>query len=396
MQHIGIICEFNPFHQGHAYRLEQVRRAFPEKGIVCLMSGNFVQRGEFSLMEKYSRAECALLGGADLVLELPFPFSVLSAEGFGKSGVSLLSRLGVLDTLAFGTEISEKERLVSCAEHLSSEAFSAALSAYLSEHKGIGYPAARERVYEVIFGKEEILSYPNASLAVEYCRANLALSSPLAPFPVLRQGAGVRDEGVKSTFSSATAIRLAIRRGEKAWSVPDTTLALMKREEREGRFPVFMDTMLPILRYLLKTRPEKELKEIYALSAILHRAKRFVGEVSSLEELVEKMGCASFTDSRIRRALLSLLCDLPRHVEREEPAYTLVLGANEKGREILGQMRKASTVPIFTKPTHPLRSSDHTILRQASRAHRAEEIYAMAFPSLQEEGYFLKRHPIFL
>jgi len=118
---VGVICEFNPFHNGHAHFLRKVKEAFPQKPVVCVMSGNFVQRGSFAIQEKYSRAKCAVLCGADLVLELPFPFSSLSAESFARSAVSVLNEIGVVDTLAFGCECTDAEALFHCAENLSSE-----------------------------------------------------------------------------------------------------------------------------------------------------------------------------------------------------------------------------------------------------------------------------------
>ena len=149
---VGVICEFNPFHFGHAYLLERVHEAFPDHGVVCVMSGNFVQRGSFAIQEKYSRALCAMRGGADLVLELPFPFSSLSAESFASAGVSILAKIGVCDTIAFGTEYDDLSLLSECANNLSSEKFELALKEYFSHHPGTGYPLARETVYTELFG----------------------------------------------------------------------------------------------------------------------------------------------------------------------------------------------------------------------------------------------------
>ena len=394
MKHLGIISEFNPFHKGHAYLLEEAKRLFPEKGIVCLMSGNFVQRGAFAVQEKYSRARTALLSGADLVLELPFPFSMLSAEGFGGSAVSVLARTGVVDTLVFGSEVSDAKRLFSVAENLSSPAFQAALEAYLSLHKGKGYPAARERVYEDLFGKEEILSLSNASLALEYLSAAKKLFPEMVAVPVLRKGEGVRSLESKEGFISATLLRKMIFEGEDVSAfVPSGSSEEMKKEKNAGRFPVDTNRLFDVLRYLLKTSSRKELSSYYGFSALCDRAVRHVHASESFDGLVEKMKNASFTDSRIRRGLVSALCRVPRLAEKETPAYTLVLGANEKGREILTQMKEASSIPVFTKPSHPLRSKDRIVLRQASCGAQADEIYAMAFPEKQEEGYFLKQTP---
>ncbi|MBR2615782.1 MAG: nucleotidyltransferase family protein [Clostridia bacterium] len=396
MKHVGIICEFNPFHQGHAHLIRQVKKAFPEKAVVCLMSGNFVQRGDFAVMEKYSRAAAVLSSGADLVLELPSPFSALSAEAFGRSGVSVLSRLGVVDTLAFGSERDDAKALLYCAERLASPQFAQALEAFLREHKGIGYPAAREAVYTALYGSEPLFGLSNASLALEYLIASLSLLTPLTPFPVKRIGQDVRGEEPEGAYPSATSLRKRIAEGERALPLPQKVLEQMRLEEEAGRFPVFSNALFPTLVYLLKTKSEKELSEIYGLAPLLHRARRFAGEATCLEELVLKMKNASFTDSRIRRSLLALLCGTPRRVETETPAYTLLLGANERGRELLSEIREKGGIPVFTKPAHAFRSKDPNLLRQASRAFLADEIYAMAFPRRQEEGFFFKQHPTML
>ncbi len=394
MKHVGIISEFNPFHNGHAYLIETVKRAFPEKGVLCVMSGNFVQRGSFAIQEKYSRARTAVANGADLVLEIPFPFSCLSAESFAQSAVSILSRLGIVDTLAFGSEISDLGVLNQCADRLFDPQFTHRLQRYLSENKAVGYPSAREGVYEEMYGKEEALSSSNASLALEYLLAIRSQKAALSPFVVKRLGEGIKSVALDGKTVSATAIRRAVFEGKEIGSyVPPESVSEMKREEQAGRFPVTMERLAQVAFYLLKTRPREELVHLYGFSSLCDRAKRFAPECETLEELVEKMKNPSVTDSRIRRALVALLCGIPRYAEKEIPLYTLVLAANDKGRQILGQIKEGSQISVFTKPSHPLRENREDVLRQASAAHLADEIYSMAFPEKQDSGYFFKQSP---
>ena len=392
---VGIVSEFNPFHFGHAHLLAEVKKAFPEKGILCVMSGNFVQRGSFAIEEKYARAKSAVSMGADLVLELPFPFSSLSAESFAKSAVSILSRVGICDTIAFGSEISDEKELLCCAENLSGETFQTAFSEALKENKGVGFPALREKVYTELFGKTDILSSPNASLGMEYLLAARYLKAELSPFVVKRKGEGITSLKTEGDYLSATALRNLIKKGESLNDrVPLEVLSTIEEESAAGRFPVFEDTLWPILVYLLKTKGRKELSSYYGFSALCDRAKHFLGESRDLEELVEKMKNATFTDSRIRRGLLALLCEIPRFAEKETPSFSMVLAANEKGREMLAEMKKASSIPIFTKPAHALQSKDPLVKKQFSKEALADEIYAMAFPRPQGEGYFLKKSPV--
>ena len=391
---VGIICEFNPFHFGHAHLFSEVKKAFPDKGIVCVMSGNFVQRGSFAIQEKYSSAKAAVAMGADLVLELPFPFSSLSAEGFASSAISILRRIGICDTLAFGSEMDDAKALLTCAENLFSPEFQKAFSKALEENKGVGYPALRETVYGQLFGNTKILSSPNASLGIEYLLASLSQNAAFSPFVIKRKGEGFSSMETKGEYLSATALRSMIKNGESLeGSVPEPVFSTINEEIAGGRFPVFTEKLSPVLFYLLKTKSRKELTSIYGFSSLCDRAKRFAGECDDIEELVEKMKNATFTDSRIRRGLLALLCGTPRYVEKESPKYSMVLAANEKGREMLSEMKKLSLIPTFTKPAHALRYDDIDVKKQFSRAALSDEIYAMAFPKNQGEGFFLKKGP---
>ena len=399
MKAVGIVSEFNPFHNGHAYLLKRVRQRFPDKGIVCVMSGNFVQRGEFAIQEKYSRAKCALLSGADLVLELPFPFSCLSAEAFAKSAVTILSKLGVVDTLAFGSEIADVALLEQCAGRLSSQAFHHAFVQYLSENKGVGFPQAREKVYMKLYGSSPIFSYPNASLAVEYAIANQKLSAPLSLEAVQRACQEVGKTDLEAPFVSASACRRLIEAEDYSQLVelcPRHCLEVLHQEAQEGRFPVSTETLAPVLFHLLRTKSRKELCEVYGFSSLCDRAIRSMDSCRTIKELTKKMQSASFTDSRIRRGLLALLLSIPRHAEKKTPAYTLVLGAGERGRELLARIRKTSAIPVYTKPVHTIKSEDGEVRRQASAAQLADRIYLSAFPRAYEEPYFLKRKPYLL
>lgn len=391
---VGIVCEFNPFHCGHAYLIEKVKQKYPDHGIVCVMSGNFVQRGDFAIMEKYSRAKCALLGGADLVLEMPFPFSCLSAESFANAGVQILNKIGICDTLAFGTEISDLSSLSLCAEHLSSDEFGAALKTYFSRHPGAGYPAAREAVYTDLYGDTPILSKPNASLAVNYLLAAKKQNASFDFYPVSRKGEGFHSLNKEGEFLSATALRRCVWEGESlSGKLPDYTEAEILSEGDAGRFPVSMEKLSSVLLYLLKTKGRKELSAVYGFSALCDRAVRYCGECRSVSELVERIKNPSFTDSRIRRGLLALLLQIPRYAERETVSYTTLLASSPRGRELLGEIKDRGSIPVFTKPAHALRSENTDVCRQASRAYLADEIYAMAFPEKQTDGFFVKKMP---
>ena len=220
---VGIICEYNPPHRGHAYQLAQLRRQYPGCRILCVMSGNFVQRGTPAVCDKYLRARAALALGADAVVELPFPYSCAPAELFARAGVHILAALGI-DALCFGTEGEVLPQLETIAAHLDSAEFTSAMEAALNGRddsaRTVGYPVLRERVFASLFGEEEaaLLRTPNNTLAVEYLRALSALPRKVSPIAIPRTGDG-HDAPDRSTphehrIVSASAVRARIADGD--------------------------------------------------------------------------------------------------------------------------------------------------------------------------------------
>ena len=387
MKAVGVVAEFNPFHRGHAYLLESIRKAFPDRAIVCVMSGNFVQRGAFAVQQKYSRARSALLCGADLVLEIPYPFSSLSSEGFAACAMHLLTAIPSVDTLAFGSEICDTFALRTCAENLSSPAYLDAFRARRQTKKG--YPALQYEVYRELFGECEPLLSPNSSLAVQYLAYLHRENKPLGIYPVSRFS--------DADTLSASAIRASCLNGRSVdYALPAESAEELKHETCAGRFPVTMETLAPVLFYLLKTRSAESLGSYYGLAPLVHRAKKALFQSDTVEDLVKKTVSATYTASRVRRAFLSLLCGARRGAEQDLPAYTLLLGSTEKGRGVLGDVRGKTAVPVFSKPAHALRCADECVKRQAQRSFAADEIYETAFPSRQEQGFFFKQSPVYL
>ncbi len=391
---VGVICEFNPFHNGHAYFLQRVREKFPRKPIVCIMSGNFVQRGSFAIQEKYSRAKCAVLSGADLVLELPFPFSSLSAESFAASAVSVLKEIGIVDTLAFGCECPDISALNLCAENLNSDRFKKAFLNFTEQNRAMGYPAARSKVYSELFGSTELLNEPNAILALEYLLAMKKQKVSFSPFIVPREGDTLRNSVALSEYPSATALRKMIFEGKDVSDfLPEATLTAICEEKKKGRFPVSIEYYASTVFYLLRTKSRKDLSSVYGLAPLCDRAKKMSDSCKSLEELVEKLNSSNFTDSRVRRSILALLCGVYRDAEKESPGYTMVLAAGAQGRELLSQMKESAVIPVFTKPAHVFKTKEKAVLRQASLSYLADDLYAAAFPEKGENGEFLKKTP---
>lgn len=379
MDTAGIIAEYNPFHLGHVHQLAETRRAIGEEGgLVCVMSGNFVQRGECAIMDKWSRARTALLGGADLVLELPTPWAAASAEAFARGAVEVLAATGVVDTLSFGSEAGTLEDLQAAAKCLDSDEYPEALRRELSG--GLSFAAARERAVRSLIGPAAAcLATPNNNLAVEYLRA---LPPHMAAMTVRRVGAAHDGEAAEG-FASASAIRAMLRSGEEAGRyLPAATAAELERAMEEAHAPASLSYAERAALAGLRTMDEADfaaLPDSGAAEGLPARLVRAAAGALSLEEFCSAAKTKRYAHARIRRlalwAFLGLRAvDRPIHVP-----YVRVLGLNERGRELLKRMRKTCTLPIITKPAHA-KDLEGEGRRLFEREVRCTDLYALCTP----------------
>ena len=215
MKTVAIIAEYNPFHTGHEYQIKKIREEFGQNTrIIAIMSGNYIQRGDVAIMDKFKRAECAVLCGVNLVLELPFPYSMSSAEFFAKSGVRIANEIGVVDYLSFGSESGDTNIIVQASKNMSTELFKAKLNESVSSlnSKEIGHPKMCEQVFSSLFGPDFTFT-PNNILALEYIKALINEKSKIKPHTVKRIGASFLETNITDDeFQSATAIREQIGR----------------------------------------------------------------------------------------------------------------------------------------------------------------------------------------
>ena len=259
---VGIIAEYNPFHLGHAYQIAAVKKICAGE-IIVVMSGSFTQRGTPAILDKWTRARLAILGGADLVIELPFISAVRSAQDFARGGIKLLKSLGVVDTLAFGAEVADLERLKLAAAAFKEKFFTEKLHAQMSQ--GVSYAAAVTKILSEVTGLDEkLLRQPNTILATEYLRA---LPETISPLLIERVGAAYDDLTLQEKFSSASAIRAAVYSEKPSWEkisaqVPAATLTALRAEK------ILVDENFlfrPIIAKLLTSRAE-ELRKIYGMT----------------------------------------------------------------------------------------------------------------------------------
>ena len=336
MEIVGIICEYNPFHRGHARQLRLIRQTLGEDcAIVCLMSGNYVQRGEPAIFPKALRAEAALRCGADLMLELPLTVALSSAEGFAFGGVSILSALGC-DRLCFGVESRNTEDLQRTAAANLDPRFDGLMRQRLES--GCSYASARQQALEAL-GAGAGLNSPNDILAVEYCKALLRLESPLRPLPIFRTGSYHASE-LNPEAPSASALRQALA-GEGStgtlWrqAVPDCLQALyatacLHTPEAGER------AMLALLRSL----PEETFQSLpYGSEGLWSKLMKNCRSCATVEQILEQTKSKRYARTRIQRMLLCAALGLRRQSLETAPPYVRILGFNERGQRLLRGMK---------------------------------------------------------
>ena len=331
----GIVAEYNPFHAGHALHIRETRHLVGECTVIAVMSGNFVQRGECAVLDKWTRARAALEGGVDLVLELPTVWAASSAERFAQGAVGILAATGVVTCLSFGSECGDVDKLRQVAACLDGDLYRAGLRRFLDE--GMPFAACREAVARELLGEEPagLLSRPNNNLGIEYIRALNALGSGIQPVTVLRTGAD-HDGGDHPDYPSASFVRGRILTGE----LPSENPASLKYGERGA---------LAVLRAMdegdFAALPDSGEGLDRRLYAAVRRGR-------TLEEVYVFAKTKSYAQSRIRPAVQWGALGLKKQDRPDRPPYIRVLGANGRGREVLKEMKSRAVLPVITKPAH--------------------------------------------
>ena len=334
----GIICEYNPLHLGHQRQLDAIRALNGKSsGIVCLMSGNFVQRGAPAIIDKSLRAKAAVLSGADLVLELPVTAALSSAEGFAAQGVGILG--GFCDYLCFGSESGSAEALTSTAQALLSADFSPVLREYLE--KGLSFPAARQGALEAMGMDASCLSAPNDILAVEYCKAILAQNTNMKPLPI-RRGGSYHDTAADPENPSATAVRGLMVSGQDWGSyVPEAARSIFS-----GAAVHTLSAGERAVLAVLRSMAEDQFAALpYGSEGLWRKLMHTCRKKSTLEEIASEVKSKRYTRSRIDRMILCAFLGITEEMVASPAPYCRVLAFNDRGRAILKKAKEA--VPIL-------------------------------------------------
>lgn len=361
MNVLGIIAEYNPFHNGHRYLIEAARQKHPGAAVVCVMSGHFLQRGEPALVNKWARAEMAVHGGADVVIELPVSFSVRSAYYFARGALGLLAQTGVVTHLLFGSESGCLQELQAIAEFLSCEPrdYRDQLKLFLGQ--GYSYPVARSMALQGYLGNSDrglqhLLGQPNNILALEYLRVIKEMQLKIEPITIPRLG-GFHDEELHG-FASATAIRLALSNRSNRLDLhpvmPAPSRTILEREIIRGAAPVFDTDLEALIFYRLRTMSHRELAEVYEVNEGLeYRIKDAAIRSTSLPELRQAIKSKRYSMTRINRTLIYALLDITRkkieQFDERGALYYHILAFSERGQSILQKLRDYSSLPVLSR-----------------------------------------------
>ena len=407
MQAIGVICEFNPFHNGHGYLLARMREQVGKDGcVVCLMSGRFVQRGEPAIADPYLRARMALAGGSDLVLELPFPYAAGSAEFFASAGVGILTRVGV-DHIAFGSESGDMSLLIAAAEVVDSPAFKSTYADVCNA--GMGTAAAYSEALRRVCKAPLPNGFPSSNdlLGIAYLSAlrREAAHGNSAPVPyvVTRMGSGYREDTLtEGAYPSATALRAVIREAAcdpialeailDGTMPPDALTVFLDGIGRE-QAPIDGDRLLPFYHALYRLKTAAELEHLAEWGGGLGgHVCRHAGSAASGEAFFSSLRTKYYTDARLRRALLFGVLGVTDGDLRAIPAYTTLLAANARGCAYLKEWRKANKDASdgFTVVTKP---ADAPKGRQKDLTDRADALFTLCYPAPMNAGALMTRTP---
>lgn len=363
MKVVGLITEYNPFHNGHKYHLEKSKELAGASHSIAVMSGNFLQRGEPALFDKWERAKMAVKEGVDLVLELPTVFSCNSAEFFAQGSINLLNSLNIVNYVCFGSEDGELKNIDLISELLINEPLE--FKRILKKNLDLGYtfPSARQNAIEEYLGDRldtiDILNTPNNILGIEYIKALKLLNSSIKPLTIKRIKADYNSKKIEYDICSATAIRSLLQNNHenlKAVSgvVPLESFKIIKETISKGKGPIFAKDLEQIILFVLRTTSTNELSHIHDITEGLENRLKNGSMLSTCyNELLQYLKTKRYTMTRLQRILIKTILGISKQdiailVKDLGPQYIRVLGFNAKGAELLKKIKKESRLPIIT------------------------------------------------
>ena len=380
----GMVCEYNPFHNGHLHHIMETRKNGATH-IVAVMSGNFVQRGDVAIMDKHTRAKLAVRSGVDLVIELPVQFCLSSAENFAAGAIYLLNSLGAVEELSFGSECGDVGLLLKALDTVEMTAVSKASVIRSIMEKGYTFPKA---LNSVINGTDPEIAYlitqPNNMLAIEYLRALKKLASPIEPFTVARKSAQHDSSQPVDGFASASFIRENIMKRSGGFRIDRYTPKLwadtIKNDISAGRTASLKNLERVILYKLRNTSPQ-EIASVNDVGQGLEYRIFNSRNASSFEELIYTVKTKRYTMARIKRIMLSLLIGIHKEDMNCMPPYGRILAFNDRGREILAYAKNYASIP-YAASIAKLSHLSETAGKFAELEEKASDVYGLALDAI--------------
>lgn len=382
---IGIIAEYNPFHNGHLYQIQKAKELTGADTVIAVMSGNFTQRGDTSLINKFEKAKIALQNEVDMVIELPTIYSISSAENFALGGIKILNEIGNIDYLVFGIEEDNLQELKAIADVLVNEndEFKRTIKEELD--KGNSYPKAREIALKKVLSSENvenIMKKPNNILAIEYLKALKTTNSKIKPFAIKRKNTMHNDENINENYSSGTYIRkLFIENNfdEIKKVVPKYTYERLLELKNQGTYVSSINDFSDIVIYKIRTMTKEEISQIADVNEGLENSIKLASTTcKTIDEIIEKVSTKRYTKTRISRILTYILLDITKsEIEQSKNAnqYIRVLGINKKCEGILKTINNDKLITSLKKFEE--NNGENQLLNIDKKA---TEIYTIKYP----------------
>jgi predicted nucleotidyltransferase len=400
MKTVGLITEYNPFHNGHLYHIQKSKEITKADYVVVIMSGNFVQRGEPAIINKWVRTKMALDAGADLVIELPVMYATASAEFFAFGAIQLLHQMGIVDCVCFGSEKGDLQLLLQISNILSCEPprFKTLLKNQMDE--GLAFPIARSRALQKFISENKehqidiqdldtLLSSPNNILGIEYLKALQKLNSTIIPYTITRKQAHYHSEHITGNIASATAIRKVILSNnlDQLYHImPKKSVELLVESLEIGNGPVLFDDFSSILQYLLRTLSPRDLRQFMEIEeGMENRILRASATHFLITELSSAVKTKRYTFTRIQRALLHILLQIKTdtfwkfHLNGG-PQYIRILGFRKQSQPLLARLKKESSLPVISNVKSAFRSLENLSKEMLQQEISTTDIYYLCVP----------------
>ncbi len=388
---LGIIAEYNPFHNGHLLHLTKSKEETGAEYSICIMSGNFVQRGNTSIVNKWVKAEMALKSGIDLVLELPTVYSISSAENFAEGAIKLLNSLKIVDTVSFGSENSDIDILNRISGILYEEPKQ--YVEFLNEElkKGLSFPKARENAVLLYLNNKKyfnILNQPNNTLAIEYLKALKKYKSHIMPIAIKREKAFYNSNCIVDEYASATAIRNMIvnnQFNDIRKVMPRLAYDLLMQEIENNQYVIDISKFEKEILYSIRRLSTADLKKFPEVNEGLENSiKNAANSCNTLAELINIIKTKRYTQTRIQRILLYILLNITKkdmYISRKTVPYARILGYSQKGKALISEIYKANPkIALITSVKNFFDSSNNkTYKHMLNKDVLATNIYTLAY-----------------